>query len=206
MSGYARNAAPHEIDPKFAGSARVVNGYQLVELPPEKEAETNVPGVYVSVKDKKSGETTEGILWGMAIEPITVKSGGMFYTVSLDRKRYRLPFTVYLDDFKAKFHPGTRMAASYEAFITQRENGTEEKHRIWMNHPLRDRGYTLFQASYGPPNAPPGTPLYTVFEVVRNPADQWPLIATIIIGAGFLIHFTQKLIGYMRAESKRRTA
>lgn len=206
VSGYARNAAPRPVDPDAAGSARVVDGYRLVALPPAKDAETNAPGVYVTVTDKMSGEVTDGILWGMATEPVTVKSGDTYYTLGLERKRYRVPFTVHLDDFKAQFHPGTMMASSYESHVTKRENGQEEKIRIWMNHPLRDRGYTFFQASYGPPNAPPGTPMYTVLEVVRNPADQWPLVATIIIAAGFVIHFTQKLLRYMRAETRRRTA
>jgi hypothetical protein len=203
---FAVNGVPVPPRAPIGGDAPVVDGYRLASLPPEKEAELNTPGVYVSVKDKAGGETTEGILWGLDAEPLTVKSGDTYYTIGLERKRFRVPFTVYLDEFKADFHPGTAMASAYEAHITKKEGGKEEKIRIWMNHPLRDRGYTFFQASYGPPNAGPGDTLYTVFEVVRNPADQGPLVACIIVGAGLLIHFTRTLVGHMRAEGRRRAA
>ncbi len=206
LSRYMPNGVPVPPQAPIGGDAPVIDGYRMARLPDEKEAEINTPGVYVSVKDKSTGETTEGILWGLDTEPLTVKSGETFYTVGLDRKRFRVPFTVYLDEFIADFHPGTTMASAYEAHITKKENGQEEKIKIWMNHPLRDRGYTFFQASFGPPNAGPNDTLYTVFEVVRNPADQGPLVACIIIGVGLTLHFMQTLLGYMRAESRRRAA
>ncbi len=206
LSRYTVNGVPVPPQAPIGGDAPVIDGYRFASLAPELEAEVNTPGIYVSVKDKASGATTDGILWGLDIEPLTVQSGDVYYTIGLDRKRFRVPFTVYLDAFTADFHPGTTMASSYDAHITKKEGGNEEKIRIWMNHPLRDRGYTFFQASYGPPDAGPGDTLYTVFEVVRNPADQGPLVACIIVGVGLLMHFTQTLLGYMRAEGRRRTA
>jgi len=207
VSGFVPNGVPVRENVTVEGvNERVVDGFRVLELPGEKEAEINVPAAYVTLTDKTSGEKTEGIVWGMDREPLTVKSGDVFYTVGLDRKRFPVPFTVYLDEFKAEFHPGTSMASTYESHITKKENGGEEKINIYMNHPLRDRGYTFFQASYGPPNAGPNDTMYTVFEVVRNPADQGPLLACIIISIGLLVHFGQKLLGYMRAESRRRVA
>jgi hypothetical protein len=75
-----------------------------------------------------------------------------------------------------------------------------------MNHPLRHDGYTFFQESWGPGNAAPGDPLFSQFAVVRNPGDQGPLYACIIVSVGLLLHFIQKLLAYMRAETKRRTS
>jgi hypothetical protein len=207
VTRYARNAVPIRQNAAVEGeTGPVVDEFRLLTLPEEKEAELNVPGAYFSVKDKATGETSEGILWGLASEPLTVKSGDVYYTIGLERKRFRAPFTVYLDEFKAEFHPGTAMASAYESHITKKENGQEEKIDIYMNHPLRHHGLTFFQASYGPPNARPGDTMYTVFEVVRNPADQGPLVACIIVGAGLLIHFVQKLLAYMKAEGRRRLA
>lgn len=137
---------------------------------------------------------------------MTVRSGDTFYTVGLERKSYRAPFVVRVDDFRHIVHAGTNMDASFEADITKIEDGQEEKHLIWMNHPLRHSGYTYFQTSWGPPNAGPNEPLFTVFEVVRNPADQGPLVACIIIGIGLVVHFGRRLGLYMKSESKRRTA
>ncbi len=207
VSGYTLNGVPIREGVQIPGAtAPVVDGFRLHTLPAEKEAEVNIPGVYISIKDKASGETTEGVLWGLDREPLTVKSGDVYYTIGLDRKRFQVPFTVYLDEFKAEFHPGTSMASAYESHITKKEKGQEEKIHIYMNHPLRHHGLTFFQASYGPPNARPGDTMYTVFEVVRNPADQGPLVACIIVGVGLLIYFVQKLLGYMKAEGRRRIA
>lgn len=75
-----------------------------------------------------------------------------------------------------------------------------------MNEPLRYEGFTLFQSGWGPQNAGPGEPLFSTFSVVNNPADQWPLYSCLVISAGLLIHFLQKLFSYLRAENRRRTA
>jgi hypothetical protein len=62
----------------------------------------------------------------------------------------------------------------------------------------------LFQSSWGPPNARPGERLFSVFSVVRNPSDHWPLYSCIVIGVGLLIAFTQKLMKYVRAQNLQR--
>jgi len=80
------------------------------------------------------------------------------------------------------------------------------KINIRMNEPLRYKGYTFFQASWGPQDARPGDPLFSTFAVVRNPADQWPKYACYVIGLGLLIYFAQKLGGYIRAQNRRRSA
>ncbi len=206
VSNYISNALPVRVEGPTASHAAVVDGFRLKSLPSEKEAERNVPGAYVSVTDTASGETTEGILWGLSREPLTVRTGDVYYTVGLARKTYRAPFVVRVDDFRRVLHAGTTMPASFESDVTKIEDGAEEKSRIWMNHPLRRKGFTFFQASWGPQNAGPNDRLYTSFEVVRNPADQGPLVACIIISIGLLIQFLQKLGGYMRAEARRRTA
>ena len=205
LHGYAKNAVPVPVQDGTTGPG-IVDGFRLQALPPEIEAEMNVPGAYVTATDKTTGEKTEGILWGLAMEPLTVQSGDVYYTIDLARKSYRTPFVVRVDDFRRELHAGSNMVASFESDITKIENGAEESMMIWMNHPLRRKGYTFFQASWGPSNAGPNDRLFTVFEVVRNPADHGPLVACIIISIGFLIQFTQKLAAYMRAEARRRTA
>lgn len=200
LSGYVVNAFPRPAPQELAGQS--IDGYMLEALPPEKEAEANLPAVRIAVIDRETDERTEGILAARSRHPLTIEANGDVYTIDLVRKRFPIPFEITLDEFIVEFHPGTEMAESYESYVTKSEGGAEEKVRIWMNHPLRDRGYTFFQQSWGRQ----GNDLYSVFEVVRNPADQGPLIACIIISVGFLIHFLQKLVAYMRAESKRRTA
>jgi len=58
----------------------------------------------------------------------------------------------------------------------------------------------LYQASWGPSNAHPGQPLFSTFAVVRNPADQWPLVSCIVIALGLVWHFGRMLARHVRRE------
>ena len=80
------------------------------------------------------------------------------------------------------------------------EKETEgSKYTIQMNEPMRYAGLTFFQASWGPQGAPPGTPLFSVFEVVRNPADKWPEYSLYVVTIGLLVHFILKLVAAIRS-------
>ena len=188
---------------QLAADRPVIDGFALVPLPLTTKAEGHVAGVYVTVKDRESGATRNGILWGVAGDPLTVEAGGRRWHVKLDRKRWSVPFTIHLDDFRRELHPRTGMAKAFESDVTKTENGVEQPFLISMNNPLRHLGYTLFQASWGPENAGPNQRLFSTFAVVRNPADQWPLYSCIIIGVGLLLHFTAKLVRHVRTESGR---
>ena len=73
-----------------------------------------------------------------------------------------------------------------------------------MNEPLRTDGLVLFQANWGPQNAPPGTPLFSGFAVVRNPSDYWPLYACIVIGLGLLGVFLPRLFQFAGRQQRQR--
>ena len=72
-----------------------------------------------------------------------------------------------------------------------------------MNDPLRREGYVLFQSDWGPKPEDDPSPerYYSVFAVVRNPADHWPLIACIVIAIGLCTHFGRMLVRYVRSEA-----
>ena len=91
----------------------------------------------------------------------------------------------------------------FESRIRRVQEGSEEAVLIKMNDPMRRDGYTFFQASWGPQDARPGDTLFSVFEVVRNPADKWPEWSLYITGVGLLVHFIMKLILYLRNQAKR---
>lgn len=203
LSGFGRNTEPA---PAGQSGARAVDGITLRQLPLDPKGEQNAAGTYVSVTDKASGETTEGIVWGYARQPFIVESGGEDWAIHLTHKTWQVPFSLRLDKFHHELHPGTNMPANFESEVTKFEDGSEEQIRIWMNHPLRNQGYTFFQSSWGPSNAGPNDPLYSVFSVVKNPADASPLWSCIIISIGMSIHFLQKLLRYLKLESRRRAA
>lgn len=204
--GFSKNATMRKAGPMESGA---VEGVMLQQLPVEAQAERNIAAAYASVD---AGDTSrQGVLWGMSEVPFTsgpwvADIAGSKYSIDLRRTTFEVPFTITLDKFNRDLHPGTGMAANFESEVTKREGGVERSINIRMNEPLRHKGYTFFQASWGPENAKPGDRLFSTFEVVKNPADQWPLYSCYVISAGLLIHFLQKLLGYLVQESRRQTA
>ncbi len=206
VNGFARNSQVLQEGALEKGAVRSkpVDGFFLQPLPPENEAERNIAGAYVVLKEKASGTEHEAILWGVEQHPYLLSVGDERWAVHLAREKWKVPFEVHLDDFTAEWHPGTRIPRVFASDITKTENGIEEKIKISMNEPLRHRGYTFFQASWGPEGAGPNDRLFSVFAVVKNPADQWPMWSCWIVGIGLLIHFLQKLLGYLKNSRKLR--
>jgi cytochrome c biogenesis protein ResB len=196
------NARPLPKGPMFDVPVPVVDGVFLKSEPRRKENEANLAGAYVSVVTP-AGERTDGVLWGVAAQPLTVSVGGERWAVDLRRERYAMPFTVQLDDFTKEDHPGTAMPKWFSSDVTVTEDSTSRPVLISMNEPLRAGGLVLYQASWGPSNARPGEPLFSTLAVVRNPADRVPAYACGIIVAGLLAHFWRKLARHVRVEAKR---
>lgn len=183
-----------------------VDGLRLVPREPEMMAEQNVAGAYAMVMDKEAKQAQNGILYGFSMTPWIVTVKGQDYAIDLRHRTWELPFTITLDQFIRDLHPRTGMAANFESVVTKTDGAVDRKVNIRMNEPLRYDGYTLFQSGWGPQNAGPGERLFSTFSVVNNPADQWPLYSCLVISAGLLIHFLQKLYSYLRAENRRRNA
>jgi ResB-like family len=208
VTGYHKNCDGTAADmrPPAAGE-KVVGGYFLQDRPAEKEAEANLAGAEVTLHDHKSATETSALLWEAALAPVTFKTGdGRTFTLKLTRETFELPFNVTLNRFTHEFHPGTRRPKVFESDITKREDGIDQEVKIEMNQPLRRRGYTLFQASWGPENWTPAmgrAKLYSVFAVVKNPSDQWPQYALMTAAFGLLLHFGMKLFSAIsRATTK----
>ena len=182
-----------------------VEGFTLADLPPEQK-NIAVPGAVVTATPKDGGPTRSAILWTAAPYPWLLQAGGKTWAIDLGMRRYRMPFAIHLDTFTHEYHPGTRMAKLYRSDVTKVEQGVEQAVKISMNNPLRHRGYTLFQSSWGPQNARPGERLFSRFSVVKNPSDHWPLYACIVISIGLVIVYGQKLVQYVRSQAALRSA
>jgi hypothetical protein len=189
--------------PMVRSELPTVDGYVLMKQPVEKENEANIAGLYAAVVDTKGGARREAILWGLIRAPLTLEREGRTFGIELRRRQFVMPFTVKLDDFRKEDHPGMSMAKSFSSDVTVVEDGSSRNVRIEMNEPLRSHGLVLYQASWGPSNARPGDALFSTLAVVRNPADQHPLIACIVIALGMLLHFGRKLIRHIRIEAQK---
>ena len=67
---------------------------------------------------------------------------------------------------------------------------------IYMNHPLRYRGETFYQAGFEKDDRT------SILQVVHNPSFIAPYIACIVVAAGLLVQFGYHLVGFSR---RRRT-
>ena len=133
----------------------------------------------------------------------TLRVGDRTFSIDLRKRSWQLPFRVHLRDFTRELHPGTSIPASFYSEVSCMDGAVLQDVRISMNAPLRRDGYTLYQAGWGPQDAPPGTPLFSTFAVVHNPVDRLPLIACIVIALGLLIHFSPKLTRHIRVQAAR---
>ena len=152
-------------------------------------------------------EGPRAVVWGRQAFPWAATTGGRTFEVDLRHRSWPLPFRVRLNRFVHEKHPGTRMDSRFSSYVTKIEGGVERDVHITMNEPLRHRGYTFYQSGWGPPDAPPGTPRYSTFSVVRNPSDRVPILACARDrGWASLIHFVRKLLLHIRSESHRAPA
>jgi hypothetical protein len=188
--------------PMFDVDVPVIDGQFLMKEDRLPDVERNTAGVYVSLVDPLEQSRTEALLWGRDVVAYDVDIDGTEWSVHLRKERYPMPFTIVLDDFMKEEHPGTMMPRWFSSDVTVVEAGSPRTMRISMNEPLRSDGLVLYQASWGPSNAVPGTPLFSTLAVVRNPADQYPLYSCILIAIGLVLHFSRRLAGYVRAEAR----
>jgi hypothetical protein len=68
---------------------------------------------------------------------------------------------------------------------------------------MRYDGLTFFQASYGSQSSNSGK-MFSVFEIVRNPADKWPEYSIYVVTFGMLVTFLTKFGIYLAAGPRRK--
>jgi hypothetical protein len=184
--------------------ATAIDGYVIQPLKPDKENERNVPAVQVKLVPTAGGATQPALLFGLERAPYTADLGGPQYTLRLTKMTYPMPFEVTLKDFYHEYYPNTDKPKIYRSDIARLDpSGKTTESRIEMNNPLRHEGYTLFQSGFGPQNGETGPP-YSVFAVVKNPADHWPMYACIIGTIGLALHFTLKFLAHIRRSAAQR--
>ena len=206
VAGYLENCVPvsvNEVAPRHA--EREIDGFYLMSKPGEVQTEANTAGCYARVVERDGSKGEAFLLAGASFHPYTLERDGRIFTVDMRKRLWPMPFTVRLDEFTADFHPGTMKPARFVSEITRIEDGHEAEVVIQMNEPMRYEGLTFFQASYGPPGAMPGQKMYSVFEIVRNPADKWPEYSLYIVTFGMLITFLTKLGGFVISSTRKRS-
>ena len=209
LGGYLKNAVPVAATERAPDKQQLLaDGYFLMEKPKlakAEPAEQYTAGCYARIVNREGVKSAPFILAGASFHPFSHRHDDRIFTVDMRKRLWLMPFTLKLDEFIADFHPGTTMAAKFISKVTRRENDSEAKVTIQMNEPMRYEGLTFFQASYGPPGAMPGQKMYSVFEVVRNPADKWPEYSLWIVAFGMAVTFLIKLGSFIAAGSRKKS-
>lgn len=178
-------------------TAKVIDGFVLREVEPEKEEEMNMDGCYVSVM-KDGEELQELLLWTANPNPVSFVVEGVRYGIHLPRQVWPMPFEVELNKSVGEYYPGTRKASWFQSDVTKVAEGYSEDYEIIMNHPMRHGGYTIYQARWDEPEGRP----FSGFAVVKNPSDKWPEYALYVAAIAMGVHF---LVMLFRHASRGRS-
>lgn len=181
---------------------RAFDGYYISPKPGELNAERNTPACIARIVRRDGTKEEPFLLSTACYHPLTVRQDDRVFTIALRKRQWLMPFTVRLDKFTAKFYPGTMKPSEFISEVTRIENGTEVSAVIQMNEPMRYAGRTFYQANYQQLGEGPSARMASVFEVVRNPADQWPLYSLCVVTLGLLIHFILRLIAAIQSFSR----
>jgi hypothetical protein len=183
-------------------SGEIIDGFFLHPAKLDPKMDYFNYGCYVLVKPK-NGEPDRKLMLSRSIGfPQTFSVDGKLYGIEMPNEIWKMPFSVDLINSVGEYYPGTRKASKFQSTIawTGEDDEQERIQTIKMNEPMRYKGFTLYQASW---NEPVNGLEYSGFEIVTNPADQWPKVCLWISAFGLSIHFGMKLISYLGRETRK---
>lgn len=134
--------------------------------------------------------------WLALGERAPAQIGGRAAFVAFQNEMIELPFKLTLEKFSKVDYPGTQTAMSYESRVRLSRDGSV--HTISMNEPLKEAGYTLYQASY---MLSPDSPPVTVLSVNRDPGRPIKYAGSVILSIG-IVMFTLMRSRVMRARQR----
>ncbi len=177
----------------------------------QPRSEHEFSGCYVTILGQEQ-ERSEGVLlsgrlapFDKARYPFTFTVKGQRYGLELRRVTRDLPFSLRLDKFQKRDHPGTLSPMDFRSFVQATDSTGSQEAQVFMNNPLRRDGYVVYQSGWGPQvNGVPrgGPPWYSEFEVSYNPSDIWPMLACFVIFAGLALHFLMKLSRFLKSSTR----
>ena len=189
ITNFCRNctmALRPNADDSFKGSAHKV---MLSPLESYMEDERNLSGIEFTIP-------TVGTY--IAFEPMqnqpTFTVGRDAYAITLGRAAYPLPFTLQLLDAEKETHPGTDLPRSYRSTVLLSDGNLHQRAILTMNHPLRYKGYTVYQSSFNGDNATESVS----FAIVQNSGRVFPYVASITLCVGLLLHLCMRLPALIR--------
>ena len=157
--------------------------------------ERDVPSAAIEIVPKDSGRSLGTWLVSDALgAPQTFSCGGRTWMIAMRTSRYYKPYSVTLQKFTHERYAGTEIPKNFASRVTliDPERSVNRDVLIYMNHPLRYRGETFYQAGFQKDDSA------TILQVVHNPSFIAPYVACVIVAAGLLVQFGFHLVGFSR--------
>jgi len=162
--------------------------------------ERDVTSAAIEIIPKQTGNSLGTWLVSDALGAAqTFSCDGRTWMITLRPARYYKPYSVTLQKFTHARYAGTDIPKDFSSRVTliDPERSVNRDVLIYMNHPLRYRGETFYQAGFQKDDSA------TILQVVHNPSFIAPYVACVIVAAGLLVQFGYHLLGFAR---KRRSA
>lgn len=152
--------------------------------PVNNQAEDHLSSIEVELE--KGGEKKS--LWLEQGGRAKIELAGQVYQVVYGLRTVPLGFRLQLRDFRVENYPGTNRPASFESDVTLEDDftGTARGVNIRMNHPLKYRGYKVFQSGY---QELPGQPQVSIFSVAKDPGIPMKYAGALVLIGGILTMF-----------------
>lgn len=177
-------ARPKKHDLPMAATSGLGLTTHAIELPEvTADDQVNAPAAWIELA---AGGTSLGTwLVSTDLEPQKFTHDHRTYTIVLRAARHYLPFTLTLKEFRHDVYAGTDIPKNFASLVrlVDPERHEDRDVLIYMNHPLRHRGLTFYQASFGMNDK------LSVLSVVRNPGWRLPYAACALVALGLAIHF-----------------
>ena len=180
-------------DDNFKGVSQKV---MLSSLDAYLEDERNLAGLEFNIPNVGTYITFEPL--PMEKQP-GFKIGADNYSIALGRAEYPLPFSLQLLDAEKEVHPGTNVPRSYQSTVMLSDGELHQRAILTMNHPLRYKGYTVYQASFN--NADTPDTKSVSFAIVQNNGRVFPYVASITLCIGLLVHLCRRLPTLIRRKN-----
>ncbi len=183
-----------------SGSASMLAAQELAAANGVDGANVDVPTAYVTLYETQAngGGRIGSFLFSVNLrQPQEVVVDGKSYWVALRFERTYKDYAMKLIDFKHDKFVGTQVARNYSSDLRliDPDRNVDREVLIYMNHPLRYSGDTLYQASFLTDNSG------TVLQVVKNPGWLIPYISCSLVTLGMLIHFGVRMMPSLRGRS-----
>ncbi len=170
----------------------------FLPLPGISEELGQMPAIQIEFETSREKK----VVWLPQGELTLVDFPDAHYHLMYGLKTMPLGFQIFLRDFKMDTNPGTNDPASFKSEVVLRDPGLgiEREVLIEMNHPLKHRGFKVYQAAY---QVSQGKPDISVFSVGRDPGNFFKYSGTVVMVGGILLLFYVKPFSTLSASDPK---